>query len=71
MGLLEKNNSNLEERKVLHIYINSKTMEEITNLYMFDSNKLQQLKELTSDKYVSLWNNVIYGISSNSGKYMN
>ena len=71
IGTFGKNDSNLEERKVLHIYINSKTMEEMTNLYMFDSNQLQQLKELTSDKYVSLWNNVIYGISSNSEKYMN
>lgn len=58
------------QKKVLHIKINTKTLEQMKNDYHFSSAQNKQLVELTDNKYVSLWNGVIYG-AADSGEYVN
>lgn len=59
-----------EQKKVLHIYINNKSVEDMKSKYFFNSAQANQLTELSSSKYDSLWNGVIYG-SIDSGEYVN
>lgn len=58
------------QKKVLHIKINTKTLEQMKNDYHFSSAQNKQLEELTDNKYASLWNGVIYG-AADSGEYVN
>ena len=58
------------QKRVLHIKINTKTLEQMKNDYHFTPAQNKQLAELTDSKYASLWNGVIYG-SSDSGEYVN
>ena len=58
------------QKKVLHIKISSKTYEDMKSSYGFSINQNKQLAELSSEKYSSLWNGVIYG-SQDSGEYVN
>ena len=58
------------QKKVLHIKINTKTLEQMKNDYHFSPAQNKQLAELTDNKYASLWNGVIYGVN-NSGEYVN
>ena len=58
------------EKKVLHIKITSKSVEDMKNQYNFNTEQNNQLAELSSDKYSSLWGGVIYG-SNGSGEYVN
>ena len=58
------------QKKVLHIKINTKTLEQMKNDYHFSSAQNKQLVELTDNKYASLWNGVIYGVAD-SGEYVN
>lgn len=58
------------QKKVLHIKINTKTLEQMKNDYHFSSAQNKQLVELTDNKYASLWNGVIYG-AADSGEYVN
>ena len=58
------------QKKVLHIRINTKTLEQMKNDYHFSSAQNKQLVELTDNKYASLWNGVIYG-AADSGEYVN
>lgn len=58
------------EKKVLHIKITSKSVEEMKSQYEFNITQHNQLAELSSDKYASLWNGVIYG-GTDSGEYVN
>lgn len=58
------------QKKVLHIKINTKTLEQMKNDYHFSSAQNKQLAELTDNKYASLWNGVIYG-ATDSGEYVN
>lgn len=58
------------QKKVLHIKINTKTLEQMKNDYHFSSAQNKQLVELTDNKYASLWNGVIYG-TADSGEYVN
>ena len=58
------------EKKVLHIKITSKSVEDMKSQYNFNSAQNTQLAELSSDKYASLWSGVIYG-SNGSGEYVN
>lgn len=58
------------QKKVLHIKINTKTLEQMKNDYHFSLAQNKQLAELTDDKYASLWNGVIYG-ATDSGEYVN
>lgn len=51
----------LQQKKVLHIYINSKTAEEMKIQYNFNAAQLKQYNELSDSKYASLWNGAIYG----------
>lgn len=58
------------QKKVLHIKINTKTLEQMKNDYHFSPVQNKQLAELTDNKYASLWNGVIYG-ATDSGEYVN
>ena len=58
------------QKKVLHIKINTKTLEQMKNDYHFSQAQNKQLAELTDNKYASLWNGVIYG-ATDSGEYVN
>lgn len=58
------------QKKVLHIKITSKSIEQMKNEYHFNVAQNQQLQELSSEKYESLWNGVIFGIHD-SGDYIN
>ena len=58
------------QKKVLHIIITSKSAEQMRIEYNFNSLQNNQLTELLSDEYSSLWSNVIYGIKD-SGEYIN
>ena len=57
------------QKKVLHIYIKSKTAEEMKTKYNFNPDQLKQYNELSDKKYASLWNNAIFG-SVDSGEYV-
>ena len=57
------------QKKVLHIKIDSKTAEDMKNVYHFNPNQIKQYDELSSNEYASLWNNVVYGMDS--GEYIN
>lgn len=56
------------QKKVLHIYINSKSVDEMKTQYSFSESQLAQFTELTSEKYQNLWSNVIYGVAGSSGE---
>lgn len=58
------------QKKVLHIKITSKTLEDMKLQYNFNAVQNRQLAELSSNKYANLWNGVIYGVN-NSGEYVN
>ena len=58
------------QKKVLHIKITSKSVEDMKSQYSFNNEQNTQLAELSSDKYASLWGGVIYG-SNGSGEYVN
>ena len=57
------------EKKVLHIKISSKSVDDMKSKYSFNMTQNNQLAELSNDKYASLWNGVIYG-STDSGEYV-
>ena len=50
----------------LHITVKGKTVEEMADKYNFNAEQRKQLAELTSEKYASMWNSVIYGSSIGS-----
>lgn len=58
------------QKKVLHIKITSKSVEDMKSQYSFNTAQNNQLAELSSDKYASLWGGVIYG-SNGTGEYVN
>ena len=58
------------QEQVLHIKIDSKNINQMKNQYHLNFQQNLQLEELSSKKYVSLWNGVIYGIE-NSGDFVN
>ena len=58
------------QKKVLHIKITSKTVEDMKLQYNFNAAQNKQLAELSSDKYANLWSGVIYGVN-NPGEYVN
>ena len=55
------------DRRVLHIYINQKSIDEMKTKYGFTEEQNKQLKELTSDKYLTMWASAIYGTYGSSG----
>lgn len=58
------------QKRVLHIYVKSKTADEMKTKYNFSPKQLMQYNELSSNKYANLWNNAIFG-SVDSGEYIN
>ena len=48
-------------KNVLHININSKSKEELINIYHLNDIQKEQVNELLDSKYDDLWNNLIYG----------
>lgn len=55
------------QKKVLHIKITSKSIEEMKTKYHLNAMQLGQIKELSDEQYASLWSGVIYG--SEEGEY--
>lgn len=55
------------QKKVLHIKITSKSIEEMKTKYYLNAMQLDQIKELSDEQYASLWSGVIYG--SEDGEY--
>ena len=49
-------------KRVLHITITSKTLDEMILQYNLNPTQVSQLRELDSSEYDSLWNGVIYGL---------
>lgn len=56
------------EKRVLHIYINSKSPSELITKYNFNETQLKQYQELSSDKYITMWASAIYGVYGSSGE---
>lgn len=63
-----ENEEGSTQKKVLHIYINSKSVDEMKIQYSFNESQLAQFTELTSERYQNLWSSVIYGIAGTSGE---
>lgn len=61
-------NTDSEEKKVLHIYINSQTIDSMIMKYSFNEDQNKQYDEISSEKYLSLWSSVIYGVYGSSGE---
>ena len=57
------------EKKVLHIKITTKSVNDMKTKYGFNQKQIKQLDELSSDKYSSLWGGIVYGVDS--GEYTN
>lgn len=55
------------QKKVLHVKITSKNIEEMKTKYYLNAMQLDQIKELSDEQYASLWSGVIYG--SEEGEY--
>ena len=55
------------ETAVLVITVSHKTAWEMADLLHFDKNQREQLRELLSEKYDELWNELLYGIAVGSG----
>ena len=52
-------------KRILEITIDGKSIDEMANKYNFNKEQRNQLKELTSEKYSSMWVSVIYGVLGN------
>lgn len=63
-----ENEEGSTQKKVLHIYINSKSVDAMKIQYSFSESQLAQFTELTSERYQNLWSSVIYGIAGTSGE---
>ena len=50
-------------KKVLHININHKKLDDMIVEYNFNSLQKLQIKEISSPEYSSLWNGIIYGLN--------
>ena len=55
------------ETTVLVITVSHKTAWEMAELLHFDQNQREQLRELLSEEYDGLWNELLYGIAGGSG----
>ena len=55
------------ETAVLVIIVSHKTAWEMAELLHFDKNQREQLRELLSEEYDGLWNELLYGIAGGSG----
>lgn len=55
-----------KEQTILHITITSKSIEEMMQIYNFNSNQRKQVKELQNEDYAKMWLAVIYGSSVGS-----
>lgn len=57
-----------EEKTILHIYINSKSVEDMKTKYNFNEEQKKQFAEINSEEYLSMWSSVIYGTFGSSGE---
>ncbi len=55
------------ETAVLVIIVSHKTAWEMADLLRFDKSQREQLRELLSEEYDGLWNELLYGIAGGSG----
>lgn len=61
-------NTENEEKMVLHIYINHQNIDSMKYKYNFNEAQNKQYDEISSEKYLSLWSSVIYGVYGSSGE---
>lgn len=54
------------KKKILHIKITSKSVDEMMNQYNFSRKQREQVSELQKQEYASLWSSAIYGTSLGS-----
>lgn len=54
------------EKRILHIDINKKSMDDMRLFYNFNNKENKELSELLKDEYSNLWNSVIFGSSAGS-----
>lgn len=64
----DEGNSKIEKvtRKVLYIDITSKSLQEMIEIYNFNSNQIEQLADLQKDEYNEMWAYLFYGTSTGS-----
>lgn len=61
-------NDGINKKRVLHININSKAVNDIMNKYNFTDKQREQYLELTSEENDKLWYGVIYGNYKDNGE---
>lgn len=66
----ENGNIKIENKriKVLYIDIDSKSVQEMIDLYNFNSKQVEQIAELQKDDYNSMWSYVVYGSAVGSNE---
>ena len=69
--LIETKDFDDSDKQVLHININSKTIDEMKIKYNFNKEQINQLEEITNTKYLSMWNYAIYGNYTSRGDFSN
>lgn len=62
--------NSMTQKKVLHIYIEGKSVEEMQIIYNFSENQKEQVQELSDSQYDYLWSNVIYGLPLDANNNM-
>jgi len=58
---IKNDEGNEEEKKILHIKLSSKSVEDMSKEYSFNTAQKNQLNELMSEEYANLWSSAIYG----------
>lgn len=54
------------KRKVLYIYITSKSLQEMIEIYNLNPNQIEQLADLQKDEYNEMWSYLFYGTGTGS-----
>lgn len=58
-----------DDKTIIHVIIKSKSLDDVMNQYSFTNEQKENTKELLSNKYSDLWNQLLYG--KNFGDFMN
>lgn len=58
-----------KSKTIIHVTINSKSVDDIMNQYRFTDEQKKNTRELLSNKYSDLWSKLLYG--ANFGDYIN
>ena len=68
-GITSNELPTIVNKKVLHIKITNKSLQDMVMKYHFTFSQKQQLEEISNSTYDSLWNEVIYG-TAETGEYI-